>query len=205
MKCATLLKAFLLFVITASALQPVAASNNNILPEVKISTIPAEKKIGLEISNVKQLQTIYIKDQSGIVLLSEELQPGQRYARLINLKELPVGKRYFLVLDNDLQKQIYPFMLTEQGAVMENANQKVLYKPVINLREDHIDLSYFNGQVSNVEVAFYDQNGEEFFSESMDYVIKVEKRYKLKSFTPGQYMLKVTTPSEAYVRQFEVK
>ena len=182
------------------------ASTAEKLPQINFSPIPAEQKFSLTINNLKEAASITLHDgANGAILLTATAPKGQNFAKIFNLSQLPVGD-YYVKITTSLQRTVQPIQLTKHGVIVDHANTKKSFAPVFRIADGkHVDISYFTGKITEVKVAIFDDNGKEVFSEDLENVYLVEKRYSLKQLLWGKYSIQVRTADEVYARTFELK
>ncbi|MCB0557919.1 MAG: T9SS type A sorting domain-containing protein [Lewinellaceae bacterium] len=188
----------LLFSITSLAM-----ANDN-LPSITLKNIPAEKKFSLSIEGLKGRAGITLTDISGQVLLSQETEGEKEFAKVFNLSQLPAGE-YFLTVSTSLRETVQPISLTETEVWVNTDKKREFYSPVIQLKEDYIDVSLFNGRIGNVTINILDKNNERIFQEKLENILVVEKRYRLDQLLWGAYTIEVVTPSNTYYKAFTVR
>jgi hypothetical protein len=182
----------------------ITANAADILPRVSLKSIPTEQKITIKVQNLKENHTVTLLDVAGVVLMKEQTGEQDTYAKLLNLENLDKGS-YFVIVENSLRKQVYPFTLTNKGAEIKEYQAKTYYKPVVRVQKEYLDISMFNGMITNVNVTIYGQGVDPLFTERFENALTIERRYKLKDFPRGKYKIKVATPENTYVEYFEVR
>lgn len=182
------------------------ASTAEKLPQINFSPIPAEQKFSLTINNLKEAASITLHDgDNGSILLTATAPKGQNFAKIFNLSQLPVGD-YYVKITTSLQKTVQPIQLTKHGVIVDHANTKKSFAPIFRVESGkYVDLSYFAGKIAQVKVAIFDDNGKEVFSEDLDNVYLVEKRYSLKHLPWGSYSIQLRTNDEVFARSFELR
>ena len=179
-------------------------ANEGDFPKVKMNEVPAERKISLVMEGLKENHTIVLQDANAGVLMRESTGENRKYAKVLNLKNLPNGT-YYVVIDSELKKMVQPLSLTDKGVKIYENRSRTYYKPFIKVDDQHIDLSMFNGRLADVSVTIYNNKSEEIFTETFENVLTVERRYLMKEFAYGKYTIEVNTPEDTYFKSFVVR
>lgn len=176
-----------------------AAIANDVEPDVRIATIADAKKFSLELANIEAgTTTITLLDNYGIALISDKVG-ANTYGKVFNLAKLPAGE-YELVITTTNRDIVQPLELTYKGVELDAAQRRVYFAPTILTNKTKLDISYFQGEITDVEVALF-KNSDLVFSDTFDNIIKVERRYDLSNLPVGIYNLKVTTEYKTYYKE----
>ena len=178
---------------------------NDVNPDIRITRVADAKKFSLELANIgPETAVISLYDADGVRLLTENTVKDS-YGKLFNLDKLPVGD-YELVITTALSDIVQPIELTFSGIEMDAKKRTVYFIPtILTNKTNQLDISYFRGKITSVEVAIYDTNNDLVFEEDIDHVIKVERRYNLASLPAGRYNVRVSTDYKTYYKDVVVK
>lgn len=179
-------------------------ANDENFPNVKMNGVPAERKVSLVIEGLKANHTITLQDANAAVLMKESTGESYKYGKVLNLQNLPNGT-YYVVIDSELKKMVQPLALTDNGVEIYENRSRTYYKPFIKVNDRHLDLSLFNGRLATVEVTIYNDKSEEIFTETLENVLTIERRYQMKNFAYGKYRIRVKTPQDTYYKEFVVR
>ncbi|TXB66568.1 hypothetical protein [Phaeodactylibacter luteus] len=188
------------------ATAPLSAAPGDRLPEVEFNRIPAEQKFSLKITNLREAATVLLRDGiDGTILAEQKAAAGTDYAKIFNLEGLNPGT-YLVSIKTSLSELVQPIELTHSGAEIDPSRARRFYAPVFNLsKKGYIDISYFAGTIKDVLITIYNNNGSKVFSERLDNVLLVEKRYKLETLPWGRYTIQVETADKVYSKEFDVR
>ncbi|MCB0568190.1 MAG: PPC domain-containing protein [Phaeodactylibacter sp.] len=199
---AAMKKFFQLSVILLSLAIPAMAGTG--FPAINLKHVPSEKKVTLSIDGLKENTTIILQDDNGYTLMKEETEGQASFAKLLNLDNLPAGN-YYLRIQTSLKEVVQPIVLTEKEAIVNPSRQREFFAPVIKANGGYLDISLFNGRLSDVEVTILDQDDNVAFTETLQNVVIVQKRYNLNQLRWGTYTIQVRTPEKLYQQQFNVR
>lgn len=197
------MKKFFQLSIMLLGLSTVAVANTG-FPSISLKHVPSEKKVTLSIDGLKENNTIILQDENGAVLLREETKGETSFAKLLNLSNLPAGN-YYLRIKSSLKEVVQPITLTEEEAIINSDRQREFFAPVIKAQSGYLDISLFNNRVSDVEVTILDQKDNVVFTESLQNVVIVQKRYNLNQLHWGAYTVQLRTPEQVYQQQFSIR
>lgn len=180
----------------------VVAFANYLEPDVRIATIPDVKKFSLELANVEaDATTISLYDAAGVALIKEKVDKVT-YGKVFNLAKLPTGA-YELVIKTSNRDIVQPIKLTLDGVEVDVNRRKVYFAPTILTNKTNLDISFFQGKITDVTVNIY-QDNELVFTEDFNNIIKVERRYDLTSMPKGKYNVTVVTDYKSYYKDLVI-
>lgn len=180
------------------------AMANSGFPAIDLKPVPTEKKAALSLDGLKENTTVILQDEYGAVLLREETKGNTTYAKLLNLGNLPAGN-YYLRVVTSLKEVVQPIVLTEKEVVINPNRQREFFAPVIKAQDGRLDISLFNSRLSDVEITILDDRDNAAFSETLQNVVIVQKRYDLSQLRWGAYTVQVRTSEKLYQHQFYVR
>ncbi|MCB0630364.1 MAG: hypothetical protein R2824_18385 [Saprospiraceae bacterium] len=170
---------------------------NNTNPDIRIATMADARKFTLELTNIDAgATTVTLYDAFGVALLQESVDKNH-YGKIFNMSDLPVGD-YELVITTNNRDIVQPIELTYEGVEMDTNKRSVYFAPVVLTNKTKLDVSYFRGKMTDVQISIYDQHNGLVFEEDFDNVIKVERRYNLDSLPKGDYNVVVNTDFKSY-------
>lgn len=172
--------------------------------DIVLEAVPTEKKLSIVIADLKEEHTVTIQDQEGVQLLEERTHEMKKYAKLLNLNNLPTGS-YYVVIENSTRKTVQPIILSEKGVEVPEQRRKIYYKPVVTTKDGQVDISLFNGRITTVKVNIVDSRGETIVEEVFSNVITVQRRYMFDYLPFGRYTVRVSTPEQTYLDNFDVR
>lgn len=175
----------------------------DVVPTVIIEKSGYEKKISVVIEHLKVPATVQITSAKGSVLEIEATE-GERFAKIFNVSNLEEGK-YRVVVVTSSNEIVQPFFIKGDKLELKASEREVFFAPTLSWKDDALDVMMFNGRLLNVNVKLYDEFGNTVFEDSMQNVLKVERRYNLNELNRGKYTVQVETPHKAYFKNIVVK
>lgn len=173
------------------------------VPTVTIEKSGYEKKISVIIEHLKVPATVQITSVKGSVLEMEAAE-GERFAKIFNVSNLEEGK-YRVVVTTPSNEIVQPFSIKGDKLELKTSEREVFFAPTLSWKDDALDVMMFNGRLLNVNVKLYDEFGNTVFEDSIQNVLKVERRYNLNELNRGKYTVQVETPRKAYFKDIVVK
>jgi hypothetical protein len=168
-------------------------------PDIRIAKMDDSRKFVLELANITAgATTVSLYDAFGVVLMQENASKDH-YGKIINMTDLPSGD-YELVITTQNRDIVQPIKLTFEGIEMDTNNRTVYFAPTVLANKTKLDVSFFRGRMTDVQIAIYDQQNILVFEEDFENVIKVERRYNLASLPKGQYNVVVSTNFKSYLQ-----
>jgi hypothetical protein len=196
-------KIFILGALIVSIVLFVSAVVSAANPIVTIVPTGYAKKVRVTIDQLSTPATVWVVGADDVVLL-EEKTTGEKFAKLFNLENLPAGE-YKIIINTDRKEIIQPLTLTTSNVAVNEAKREEYFAPFIKVREGFVDVSLLNNRLTDVQVAFLDEQGGILFEENLDNVLKVEKRYRLSDLNKGSYTVRVSTPHKDYYHAVAVR
>jgi len=175
------------------------------VPEYTFTPIPTEQKFALTITKLKEDAKITLRDQEGIILMTETAKAaGSAYTKVFNLGNLPQGT-YIMSIRTSIKETVQPIVLDARGVTVDGSKRKQIYSPAVKSTPKHVDVSLYNGQIADVKVSILDNNSRLVFEEELENVLLVEKRYSTEKLQWGRYTMIVETPYHVYSHDFAVR
>lgn len=192
--------AMITMAVLLSAMTALAAD----LPKVSFSTIPTEPKFSMTIDGLKEDATISLRDTEGVILLREKTKGKGAYSKVYDLKNLPEGT-YYMSIRTSLRETVQPIKLTTYGVEIDTDRRKKFYAPIIRPEKGYVDVSLYNGTISDVQITIFGNGQDVVYEEKLENVVLVEKRYSTKRLPRGQYTFVIKTPENVYNEAFRVR
>lgn len=149
------------------------------------------KKTSLTLDNVKEGNTLYIKDNYGVELYQEIIHTNGLYARGFDLTSLPNGA-YRFELDADAQIKVIPFTVEENAITVNNNKAKTIFKPTIRIKGNLVFISKLalHNEPLKIEVYYEKLSGSDLMlSETIKDTKNIERVYKLTGLENGDYKI----------------
>lgn len=190
----------LALLLVASTLTAVA---KDAIPTVTIEKSGYEKKISVIIEHLKVPASVQITSTRGSVL-EIEASEGERFAKIFNVSNLEDGT-YRVVVVMPSNEIVQPFSIKANKLELKPSEREVFFAPTLSWKNQALDVMMFNNRLVDVNVKLFDEYGNTVFEDSMQNVLKVERRYNLNELNRGKYTVQVETPRKAYFKNIVVK
>ncbi|MEL7122451.1 MAG: hypothetical protein AAFO07_23600 [Bacteroidota bacterium] len=171
--------------------------------EVKVTQIGKTKTALVEITGISAESIIRLKDENDVVLL-QQVANGTEFNKAFNFSQL-TDATYDLIVTTQTRELVQPIKVADDQITANPSKMKTYYSPVVNVHESLIDLSWFNGKISSMKVQITDLNGSIVFADDIKNVFKVEKRYNMKQFRRGDYVVVIETPYKRYYENITLR
>lgn len=199
------MKAFkTMFIAIATLLISAATlSAKDFAPNVMIEKVGYDKRISVIIDHLSGPATVQITTAEGFSLQEEKSKAG-RFAKIFNVEQLELGT-YKIVITFNFKEIEQPFLIEQEGLELNVNERNEYYVPVLNVKDESLDVMMLNNRLTNIDLSIMDTNGQTIFQDNMQNVIKVERRYDLNQLRQGRYMVRVKTPHKTYYHDIVVK
>ncbi|MDW5289488.1 hypothetical protein [Formosa sp. PL04] len=199
-------------VITHSICMLVLVTNIATSFATNLSTIDREKgnmEITLTLDNVKAGQQLSIKDVNGLVLYNKTIEEEGIFSNKFDLTALPNGK-YFFEHEKDYQIKIIPFNVSFNEVKFDKENEKIIFKPVVRVKGNHMYFSKLDLEKEDVRIKIYlegNKNSSGYnlvHTEDFKNMEKIERIYSLSNTRQGNYKVVVSANGREYVEYFSI-
>jgi hypothetical protein len=209
MKTNQLLKSLLLFfVLMGTTSLSFAASTSTIYfgeTSVKLTSLDQNKAIVLNVLNKgDERMTVTITDGSENILSTTLVDGKLKFTKQFDLSQLPSGI-YFIKINKSIVETVQPFTINAHNVEMDPAMQVDKYLPVIKMGKRYLDINLIQDQADKVKVIIKDASGEVVFSENLDKMTVLNRRYDLSGLDKGIYKVEIKAGSTIYRDKIEVK
>lgn len=187
-----------LFLVSASTM--FAAES---IPTVRIEKSGSEKKVSVIAEQLTSTITVEIATKNGFVLETKTSE-GETFAKIFNVEGLEAGNYQVIVLAGT-REIIQPFTIKNNQLILNVTDRETYFVPTMKWKNDALDLMMFNNRLSDVSFRLMDERGNTVFEDSMQNVLKVERRYNLDELASGKYVVQVVTPHKAYYKDIVVQ
>jgi hypothetical protein len=159
------------------------------------------KRVKIAFKTVKKGHTLSIKNENGVVMHSQEIKNSGSYAQLFDLSRLEKGN-YTTELEKDFKIVIKYFSVLDGQVFFKN--EKIIFKPVIRIKENLILISRMNFQKEPLKITLY-YNDEIILSEEVEGADDILNRvYRVSKKIKGDYKVIVNTNKRAYIKDFNI-
>jgi len=164
--------------------------------------------VTLTINNVKEGQLLSIKDKSGFMLYNSTIATTGVYNNKFDLTALPDGE-YSFEHEKGYEIKIMPFKVSEGQVTFNAANERSVFKPVVNLKNNNVYLTKLNLEQEKVTVSIYysTTNKSEdnlIHSENISGETNIERVYSLSEKQVGNYKVIISANGRNYVENFKI-
>src|SRR5690606_9492217 len=98
------------------------------------------KETALTLDNVKEGNTLYIKDSYGVKLYEEVIHVNGIFAKGYDLAALPNGDYHF-ELDTEVQIKVIPFTVESNKIEVNSGMAKTIFKPTVRVKGNLVFVS----------------------------------------------------------------
>ncbi|MGE5944663.1 MAG: hypothetical protein ACM31G_10020 [Flavobacteriales bacterium] len=161
------------------------------------------KKTALTLDNVKEGNTLYIKDSYGVKLYEEVIHVNGIFAKGYDLTALPNGDYHF-ELDTEVQIKVIPFTVESNTIEVNSGLAKTIFKPNVRVKGDLVFVSKLalNNEPLKIDVYFEKANSSELvLTETIKGTKNIERVYRLTdNLKSGDYKLVFTTSGREFTK-----
>ena len=166
------------------------------------------KEITLTLDDVKEGQLLSIKDETGYILFKKTFEKSGIVNSKFDFSTLPNGTYYF-EHDKDYQIKIIPFKVLSGNVTFEAPSEKIIYKPVVRIKDNQIYLSKLEIAKENVTVKLYyeGENDIKFnviHTENFSDTLNIQRIYSLSDKQSGNYKLVIIANDREYTEYFSI-
>ena len=159
----------------------------------------AKRTVKVEFNNVKEGQTLSIKDENGLTVYKNEIKAAGNYSRTFDFSALEDGV-YSAELNKAFEIIIKKFHV-KNGFVtfLDNNNDKV-FKPVIRTKDHLLYVSKLAFNQESLKVVIY-FNDEVILSETVEGT-ELKRAYKLSENKIGNYKVVINSNNRTFIKDF---
>jgi hypothetical protein len=191
----TTIKKYLVVVMMLGTLVNYANENKN-----SFNTVDG-KRVKVEFKTVKKGHTLSIKDESGVVMYSQEIKKSGTYSQIFDLSKLQKGN-YTTELEKDFEIIIKYFSVLDGQISFKD--EKTIFKPVIRIKDNLILISKMNFEREPLKIVLY-YNDEIILSENTtDSGDIINRVYRVSKKIRGDYKVIVNTDNRSYKKDFNI-
>jgi hypothetical protein len=170
-------------------------------PSFKIAKTD-NKIISLTVKDAASPVGVSFRDAEGVLLHSEKYNFKKKGIRYYNLKEVAAGT-YYLEIETDVKVEKYIITVDSDAATIREDAEKVLYKPILVLKKDHIMITKCNLSKSDLKIKLYDKNDNCLYSEDVDAStdnLTIGRKLNVSELEEGRYTFFLTTEERTYIK-----
>ncbi len=209
MKTNQLLKGLFLFVVAMSfSLTTFASSTSTFFfgeTSVKLTSLDQNKAIVLQVCNKgDEPMSVTITDAANNVLSTTVVNDNEKFTKQFDVSQLPSGT-YFIRVNKAIIETVQPFEVNTHNVVMDAEMQVDRYLPVVQMGKRYLEVNLAIDQPEKVRVYIRDDSGEIVFSETLDKLTVLNRRYDLSGLEKGHYKVEIKAGNTIYRDKIELK
>jgi|GEM_PF-2249139 len=193
-------KLFIIAMLGLFLLSSAFANERLINPSVFFRVAADQKCLELKVLNLLDRKaSLRIEDESGSVILQENVENLLSYITGYNVEKLPAGT-YRFVVETETATTSQLLMKGFGGFALEGA-KKVAYKPIFSKNGPFVDIQFAKASGGKVQVIFYDKTGKEVMKEEWVQFPEAGRSYNLRSFAKGAHRVVVKKDNQEFSYQ----
>jgi len=161
------------------------------------------KKTALILENVKEGNTLYIKDSYGIKLYEEIIHTNGLFSKGFDLTALPNGDYHF-ELDTEVQIKVIPFTVESNSVEVNSEMVKIIFKPIVRVKGDLVFVSKLalNNEPLKIDMYYEKANTSELImTETIKGTQNIERVYKLTDdLKNGDYKIVFNSNGKEFIK-----
>ncbi|WP_194768283.1 hypothetical protein [Tamlana sp. I1] len=160
------------------------------------------KRTSLTLNFVKQGNLLSIKDVNGVILYKELIQNSGTFTKAFDLTSLPNGA-YVYELDKDLEINVIPFLVTHGTVLFDKEKEETIYKPFTRVKGNIVYVSKLELKNEPLKIEIYaitNYGDELLMSETIEGTTNIERVYKFKGLSRGDYKIVYRTAGREFVK-----
>jgi hypothetical protein len=161
------------------------------------------KKTALTLENVKEGNTLYIKDSYGIKLYQEIIHTNGLFSKGFDLTALPNGDYHF-ELDTEVQIKVIPFTVESNSVEVNSEMVKIIFKPIVRVKGDLVFVSKLalNNEPLKIDMYYEKANTSELImTETIKGTQNIERVYKLTDdLKNGDYKIVFNSNGKEFIK-----
>lgn len=131
---------------------------------------------------------VSLKDQDGLVLLSDRIRNEASFTRKYNLINLPDGA-YTVWVEDGTKTVAQGLTLEGQELVVQEDRQLVLFAPAIKVNQEKLDFTLLCLDPAAVTIEISDEYGRENYVSTSQEQGSVQRRFDITKLDPGKYVI----------------
>lgn len=199
------MKLLINFFITAALFFMAGAAFAGALPNLTIKS-EGDKSFALYLEEIKSKKIqIRIEDENGFRLFDEEVsETGGSFAKKYNLVNLPAGN-YSLEIEDELMVKRQPIEVKNNALVINNDRLKIMYKPVIHVKGQHVNLDFLQLEDAATSIELTDEAGHVLYTEVVPRFGSIQRQFNVAKLENGVYTLSLKVNGRSFKAQVTVK
>jgi len=159
------------------------------------------KKEIITINDVKEGQSLIIKDLNGVILYKESFKESGLYSKAFDLTNLPDGS-YFFEHEKDLEIKIIPFNVKSNTVTFEKVKETIIYKPHVRIKNNYVFITKLALNKEPLDVKIYSEDNQLIYSEKITNTKTIGKVYKI--LLNRNYRLVLKSNGRAYYKNIRL-
>ncbi|MBP1838505.1 hypothetical protein [Formosa algae] len=165
-----------------------------------------DKEITLTLDNVEIGQQLYIKDNKGYILYNKTFKSSGSVNSTFDFSTLPNGT-YFFEHEKSNQIKVIPFNV-KTGEVTYSPDVKVIFKPVVKIKDHRVYLSKLELDKTDVTVSLSFENEindyKVIHTENFKNTANIQRVYSLAENVSGNYKVVIKADGKEFVEYFSI-
>lgn len=175
----------------------------NASEKIKVKVAETSKMLAIELTNVKEGETISIKDLNGAALFSENLKEANEYTKVFSLSTLPEGL-YFVESEESSKIVVTPVIISKDGvALVANATETYL-APEISIEGDVLKVMVRNYPKVPVSISIYSDSGSLLTIAEDNTNTLVFGSYKITDIKTEKLTVSVSEGDHSFIKEIKL-
>jgi len=176
-------------------------ANDNQLSNVTVKAAHGRKVI-LSIDEMHSSAMVRLYNNNG-ELLTKVKAEAPTFIQQFDLSKLEAGI-YRMTIEYGIREMALPITIKAHQSYPELGEREVNMKPIVRKANDQqVDLTFLNERIGTVLVEIVSPSGRVVFTDKLEHVLRVNKRYDLSKLYPDTYSFIVTTPKKTYTTELQ--
>lgn len=135
---------------------------------------------------------IRIEDKDGMILLNEKSEDQDKFQRMYNLENLPLGE-YTVIIENEHQLILQPILMNGRFLKIDNTEQKEVYKPALTLKKNALVINMLHFEKSPIHLTLKDKSDAVIYSNAFKTYGSLNKQLNITQLPDAEYLLEIAT------------
>ncbi|MEM9300223.1 MAG: hypothetical protein AAGA64_17830, partial [Bacteroidota bacterium] len=157
------------------------------------------------VSITEEKSTISLKDLSGGVIYTEQIEGSKVLRQLFDVKALPSGE-YFLEIEKEDGVKSWSLLVEENELKISQQNDLQYHNPtLIQSQDNKLMVSLLNSAEDAVSINInHDNNNEVLFQDALGNDFVIQQIYDLSKLKAGDYTITVQANNRSYTKKITI-
>jgi hypothetical protein len=169
--------------------------------DVKISTNSNESVV-IEIQNKSTNEKIKIFDNNGTLLFFDHIKK-EHYLKVFAMDKLPYGE-YHVIYEDDTKISLAIVVKSKDGMLLTSDFSYVKFKPMINQKNDYLNIGFTNSEYNDVDISISDDQGNELIEITNLKGLIIKKTFNTKNLPAGEYVIKLKSGNQTFTNRIVI-